>query len=155
MTRIYMDGVFDLFHYGHVRAIQQCKCIADAISEEKRGNGIQDIPEIIIGIISDSDTESYKRLPIFTIDERTEMINAIGIVDEVISPAPLIVKEGFIKKNRIDAVVHGFSDDEDFEKQKGQHKELIDMGIFQRIQYTDTISTTDIINRIVIQTGNV
>jgi len=144
-----MDGVFDLFHYGHVRAIQQCRCIAEAISAEKEAREIQDIPEIIIGIISDSDTESYKRLPIFTIEERTEMINAIGMVDEVISPAPLIVKGDFIKENRIDIVVHGFSDDEDFEKQKGQHKELIDMGIFQRIQYTDTISTTDIINRII------
>ena len=149
MTRIYMDGVFDLFHYGHIRAIRQCKAIAFEISEKKKAQGIRDIPEIIIGIISDSDTESYKRLPIFTIDERTEMINEISMVDEVISPAPLIVKEDFIKENRIDIVVHGFSDDDDFEKQKGQHKELIDMGIFQRIQYTDTISTTDIINRII------
>ena len=34
------------------------------------------------------------------------------------------------------------------EKQKEQHQELIDMGIFRQIRYTDTISTTDIINRI-------
>ena len=145
MTRIYMDGVFDLFHYGHVRAIQQCKDIVDKVSKSSDSS---DIPEVVIGIISDEDTESYKRLPVFTIEERTEIILAIKGVTKVISPAPLIVTKEFVKENGIDIVVHGFSDDSDFEKQKSQHQELIDMGIFRQIKYTDTISTTDIISRI-------
>ena len=140
-----MDGVFDLFHYGHVRAIQQCKDIVDKVSKSSDSS---DIPEVVIGIISDEDTESYKRLPVFTIEERTEIILAIKGVTKVISPAPLIVTKEFVKENGIDIVVHGFSDDSDFEKQKSQHQELIDMGIFRQIKYTDTISTTDIISRI-------
>jgi len=148
MTRIYMDGVFDLFHYGHVRAIHQCYDIVKNISDKNKVDGIKDTPEVVIGIISDEDTESYKRLPIFTIDERTEILRAIKVVTEVISPAPLIVTKKFIEDHRIDIVVHGFANDDDFAAQAEQHKELIAMGIFQQIKYTNTISTTDIIDRI-------
>jgi len=143
-----MDGVFDIFHYGHLRAIKQCYDLGNKISKEKNRIGLEDRCEIIIGVINDEDTESYKRLPIFTIDERTEIIKAIGIVNKVISPAPLIVTKEFIKSNNIDIVVHGFANDADFEAQKEQHRELIEMGIFRRINYTSSISTTDIIDRI-------
>ena len=140
-----MDGVFDLFHYGHVRAINQC---LDIVRSKTDNISNENSYEVIIGVISDQDTESYKRLPIFTLEERAEILKSIKGVGRVIAPAPLIVTKEFIEDNNIDIVVHGFANDEDFEKQKDQHKELIEMGIFQQIKYTDTISTTDIINRI-------
>jgi len=140
-----MDGVFDLFHYGHVRAVKQC---LDIVRSKTDNSLNENSYEVIIGVISDQDTESYKRLPIFTLEERAEILKSIKGVGRVIAPAPLIVTKEFIEHNNIDIVVHGFANDEDFEKQKDQHRELIEMGIFQQIKYTDTISTTDIINRI-------
>jgi len=137
-----MDGVFDMFHYGHLRAIEQVYNIGIKQST------VESPCEVIIGIISDEDTESYKRLPISTLYERTEIIKAIKYVDKVISPAPLFVTKEFIKENNIDIVVHGFANDADFEAQKEQHRELIDMGIFRKIDYTPSISTTNIIDRI-------
>jgi len=131
-----MDGVFDLIHYGHIRAINKCKAIG--------GKDCQ----VIIGIISDNDTASYKRHPIYDLEARTEIILNLKVVDEVVSPAPLIVTKDFIKNFKIDKVVHAFADDDDFERQKDQHKELIEMGIFERIPYTSNISTTDIITKI-------
>ena len=142
MTRIYMDGVFDMFHYGHLSAIEQAYNIGNKLSS------VESPCWVIIGIISDEDTESYKRLPIATLGERTKIIKALKYVDQVISPAPLIVTKEFIKSNNIDIVVHGFANDADFEAQKEQHRELIEMGIFRRINYTSSISTTDIIDRI-------
>lgn len=138
-----MDGVFDLFHYGHVRAINQCIMIG-----KKKAAENNETCSVIIGLIDDNDTKTYKRLPIFTLEQRTEIVLNIKGVDKVISPAPLIVTKEFIDNNNINMVVHGFADDKDFENQKEQHKVLIDMGIFERVQYTDEISTTSIIEKI-------
>ena len=143
MTIVYMDGVFDLFHYGHIRAINQCKTIGDRLANE-RG----DTCTVMIGIISDSDTQSYKRLPVFTLKERAEILTNIKAVDIVISPAPLIVTKSFVEDNNIDLVVHAFADDVDFENQREQHRELIEMGVFERIGYTSEISTSDILRKI-------
>ena len=143
MTIVYMDGVFDLFHYGHIRAINQCKKIGDRLANE-----LGDTCTVMIGIISDSDTQSYKRLPVFTLKERAEILQNIKAVDIVISPAPLIVTKSFVEDNNIDLVVHAFADDSDFENQREQHRELIEMGVFERIGYTSEISTSDILRKI-------
>ena len=77
-----------------------------------------------------------------------EIIKCINIVDEVISPCPLVITEDFILRNRIDIIVHGFKDQNDFNLQKEFFKIPIEMGIFRRIQYYDKISTTEIISKI-------
>ncbi len=46
MTRVYMDGVFDLFHFGHVRAIKQCREIGEKENKNKKCT-------VIIGLIAD------------------------------------------------------------------------------------------------------
>ena len=102
MNRVYMDGVFDLFHVGHLDAKKQCSEIGDTV---------------IIGIVSDKDTESYKRKPIMNEKMRCEMIESCKYVNEIIFPAPLIVTPQFVKENNIDIVVHGFANEEDFLKQ--------------------------------------
>ena len=55
----------------------------------------------------------------------------------------------FIVDNKIDIIVHSFSNNRDFEIQKDFFKVPIDMGIFKKIDYYDKVSTTDIIKRIV------
>ena len=100
---VYMDGVFDLFHVGHLDAIKQCS---------KLGN------EVFIGVVSDSDAESYKRTPIIDETMRCEIIESCKYVSKVIFPAPLTPTLDFINKYNIDKVVHAFADDHDFEKQE-------------------------------------
>ena len=130
---IYLDGVFDLFHRGHLESIKKCMDLGD---------------EIIIGVVSDKDALSYKRLPIINEDDRVEIIKNLKIVSNVIFPCPLIIKKDFIVKNKIDIVAHGFLDDIDYEKQKSFFRIPIEMGIFKRIEYYNKISTTDIIKKI-------
>ena len=49
MKTIYLDGIFDLYHRGHIESFKQCLEMGD---------------KLIIGVISDKDAEGYKRRPI-------------------------------------------------------------------------------------------
>ena len=133
MVRVYMDGVFDLFHRGHLESIKKCLIYGD---------------EIIIGIVSDKDSESYKRLPVISENDRIEIIKNQKLVTDIIFPCPLTMTKKFIIDNRIDIIVHGFSNEADFEKQKDFFNIPIEMGIFRQIEYYSKTSTTDIIKKI-------
>tara|TARA_B110000977_G_C11049363_1_gene481761 strand:- start:375 stop:800 length:426 start_codon:yes stop_codon:yes gene_type:complete len=130
---VYMDGVFDLFHRGHLEAIKKTKLVAG-----KTGR-------VIIGVVSDEDTKSYKRNPIISEEDRVEIIKNIKNVDQVIFPCPLVVTKQFLEKHNIDVVVHGFSNKDDFEKQKDYFKEIIEAGKFKYQEYYQGTSTSDII----------
>lgn len=131
-----MDGVFDLFHRGHLEAIKK-------VRKEAGIDGT-----VIIGIVSDQDANSYKRWPIISETDRVEIISNIKDVDEVIFPCPMSVTKEFIEKHQIDLVVHGFADMNDFNKQKEFFKEIIDLGKFKVQEYYKGSSTTEIINKI-------
>ena len=135
MKRIYIDGIFDLFHRGHLESLKQAKNIDKDIY-------------LIVGIIDDETASGYKRKPIINQFDRAEIIKNIKIVDEIIESAPLVITREFIEENNIDLVVHGFANDNDWEKQKDFFKYLIENNKFKKINYYDKISTTDIINNI-------
>ena len=135
MMNVYMDGIFDLYHAGHVEAIQKCKDLTFG------GN-------VIIGIVGDSDAKQYKRKPIYPENERCILISNNRDVDKIICPAPLIVTEEFMNRHKIDLVVHSFADDADFEKQKDFFKDPIRLHKFQRISYSNVTSTSKILNNI-------
>jgi cytidyltransferase-like protein len=130
-----MDGVFDLFHRGHIEAIKKAREIA--------GSG-----KVIIGVVSDKDAESYKRIPIINEDDRLEIIKNIKGIDKIIFPCPLKVDKEFVEKNNIDFVIHGFYDEKDWNIQKGFFQELIDLGKFKNVNYYDKCSTSSIIKKI-------
>ena len=99
---VYMDGVFDLFHIGHLNAIEQCATLGD---------------RVIIGITGDQDASGYKRQPIINEVERTAIVKALYMVDDVVCPCPLTVTKEFMETWDIDLVVHGFADKKDRDKQ--------------------------------------
>jgi choline-phosphate cytidylyltransferase len=137
MKRVYIDGVFDLFHRGHLESLIKSKNVF---------NNFKDTV-LIVGVVSDLDCQSYKRLPIINEEDRVEIIKNIKLVDEVIFPCPLIVTMDFIEKYNIDLVVHGFSNDADREKQKPFFDNI--KSHFKEIEYYSKISTTDIIKNII------
>ncbi|KAL3923413.1 MAG: hypothetical protein SGILL_001668 [Bacillariaceae sp.] len=130
---IYMDGVFDLFHIGHLEAINQCA---------KLGN------RIIIGVTGDADATGYKRRPIVPQAERVAIVDALSVVAKVICPCPLIVTDAFMKEQDIDLVVHGFANDADAERQREFFEIPMKLGKFQRISYYHGLSTTNRIHDI-------
>ena len=131
MTRVYVDMVADLFHYGHANFLRQAKQFGD---------------HLIVGIHSDEVVKEYKRTPILTMRERVDTVSSCRYVDEVISDAPLVVDLKWLNTHRIDLVVHG----DDFSEHMKQlcYKVPIDLGILRLVSYTARISTTEIIQRI-------
>ena len=132
MTIIYGDMCADMFHYGHVRFLEKAKKLGD---------------KLIIGIHSDKTIESYKRKPIFTMKERIEIVKAIKWVDEVIEDAPLFIDEDYIKKHNIDLVV--IPNNRTEEEIKKMCIIPYEKKILKCIEYTEDISTTKILERII------
>ncbi|KAL7570532.1 hypothetical protein ACA910_004306 [Epithemia clementina (nom. ined.)] len=125
---VYMDGVFDMFHLGHLKAIQQCMELGD---------------RVILGVTGDEDAAGYKRPPIVPQEERTAIVAALQGVDQVICPCPLVVTDEFMDQHGIDLVVHGFANDEDVVKQADFFAAPLQRNQFQRIGYYPHVSTTD------------
>jgi choline-phosphate cytidylyltransferase len=134
--RVYTDGVYDLFHRGHLESLQLCKSLF--------GNNTY----LIVGIVSDKNAEGYKRLPIYDEEDRYAIIENIRCVDQIIKDCPLVITEDFIENHRIDYVVHGFSNPADQNKQDVFFKVPKQLNKFMEIPYYSKISTTDIIKKV-------
>ncbi len=66
----YTTGVFDLFHIGHLRLLQNAKSQCD---------------RLIVGVSTDELVETYKnKKPIIPYEERVEIVSALKCVDEVV-----------------------------------------------------------------------
>lgn len=135
MITVYIDGIFDLFHRGHLECLLKAKQIRT--NEEVH---------LIVGLIDDETAKGYKRPPICNQDDRYAVLSNIRCVGQVIFPAPLIITRDFVKRHNIDIIVHGFSDSSDMEKQKEFTSEVED--IFETIPYYSFASTTALIKRI-------
>ena len=131
MTRVYVDMVADLFHFGHV-----------ALREQARAYG----EELVVWVHSDAIVESYKRRPVMTMDERVASVRGCRFVDEVVPNAPLVITREWLELHRIDLVVHG--DDFDPALADRLYGVPMAMGIFHTVPYTPGISSTEIIRRI-------
>ncbi len=129
--RIYVDAVADLMHAGHVSLFQRAKSYGDTL---------------IVGIHSDETATSYKRKPIMTMQERIVVVEACRYVDEVIPDAPLILTEEYLKEHKIDLVIHG--DDFSSATCTEFYGVPLRLGIFQSLPYTQGISSTDLIQRV-------
>lgn len=134
-VRIYCDGVYDLFHYGHARSLKQAKNLFPNV-------------HLLVGVTDDDITTRLKGNLVMDEDERAEGLRHCRYVDEVITSAPWELTMDFLQKHRIDFVAH---DDIPY---KGEGKDDIykfvkDVGMFIPIRRTKGISTSGIITSIV------
>lgn len=134
VNTVYVDGVFDLFHAGHINFLKEAKKYGD---------------KLLVGVITDKDVQSYKRTPVITHNDRVTMLKFCKLVDKVIEHPPLVITEEFLSKNKIDLVIHA-----DDSKQEDFFKVPIRKGIMKYIPYTSRISTTKLINAIGEKYGN-
>ena len=133
--RIYADGVFDLFHLGHMKQLEQCKRAFPNVT-------------LICGIPSDEVTHKLKGLTVLSDKERCETLRHCRWVDEVVPNAPWCVTPEFLEEHKIDYVAHDdipyvSADSDDI------YKPIKEMGKFLTTQRTDGISTSDIITKII------
>lgn len=133
--RIYADGVFDLFHLGHMKQLEQAKKAFPSV-------------ELVCGVPSDVETHKRKGLTVLTDQQRIETLKHCRWVDEVIPNAPWCVTTAFLLEHKIDYVAHddlpyASTDSDDI------YKPIKEMGMFLTTQRTEGISTSDIITKII------
>ena len=124
----------DLLHYGHVRFLKKAKDLAN-----KRGL------LLLVGIHNNEVIHTYKRSPILNQVERAEVVSAIRYVDKVLVDAPLAITKEYMEQHKIDLVVHAHAESDT--SYDDDHVYPISVGKFVRLDYTDQICTTEIINR--------
>jgi len=138
--RVYMDGCFDMMHYGHANALRQAAALGD---------------ELVIGLVPDDEIIRHKGPPVFNDGERRMAVEAVKWVDEVITGVPYEIHEKFMEelftKHNIDYIVHG--DDPCFTAEgKDAYGDVKEKGKYLEIKRTEGVSTTDIVGRMLMCT---
>jgi cytidyltransferase-like protein len=85
---VYTYGVFDLLHYGHLRALRKAKALGH---------------KLVIGVFSDSMAENFKRRPILNEKTRLMTIKELELGDAYIQNTFLPTKK-FLKEHSINIV---------------------------------------------------
>jgi cytidyltransferase-like protein len=134
MINIFCDGIFDLFHMGHLKHLEKIYKYFD-----------KEI-YLIVGLINDSLSISYKRKPIFTEKQREKILLSCIYVNKVIIMDNLIITEDFLNLHSIDYVLHAFANKNDIDKQLSFYEVPKKLNKFIAIDYNTGISTTSIIN---------
>jgi len=135
-VRLYADGIFDLFHFGHARLLEQCKKKFPYV-------------HLIVGVCGDEDTHKIKGKTVMNEFERAESVKHCRWVDEVVCPCPWAITPEFMEEHQIDFVCH---DDIPYMAGGGGddvYGPIKRMGKFLVTQRTEGISTSDLIMRLV------
>ncbi|KAM0673121.1 choline-phosphate cytidylyltransferase [Gurleya vavrai] len=133
-VRIYCDGIYDLFHYGHAWSLRQAKHLFPNVY-------------LIVGVCDDLTTHKNKGKTVLTDGERYETVKHCKYVDEVVEKAPWVLTQDFIEKHKIDLIAH---DDIPFMHEgRDVYAEFKEKGIFVPTKRTAGISTSGLITRIV------
>ncbi|RXI01634.1 hypothetical protein DVH24_014983 [Malus domestica] len=137
-VRVYMDGCFDMMHYGHCNALRQARALGD---------------QLVVGVVSDAEIIVNKGPPVTPLNERMIMVNAVKWVDEVIPDAPYAITEEFMKKlfdeYNIDYIIHG---DDPCVLPDGTDAYALakKAGRYKQIKRTEGVSSTDIVGRMLL-----
>ena len=131
--KIFCDGIWDLFHSGHVEHLKKIKNLYDDVF-------------LLVGVTSDNEAIEYKRKPFYNQEDRIKFVESCRYVDEVILYEPLT--EDFINKHNIDLVVHAYFDDNDLEKLKPYFEVPTKLNKMKWIEYNHGISTTMILKEL-------
>jgi glycerol-3-phosphate cytidylyltransferase len=135
---VYAGGTFDLFHWGHVNLLRQCRDIA--------GTGT-----VTVGLNTDKFAATYKRKPVCTLEERFAVVESCRYVDKV-----LVNWDGSDSRRIVDTIRPHYvvvGDDwatKNYNKQMGWDESWLgdrDIRIVY-VPYTREVSTSEIISRL-------
>jgi glycerol-3-phosphate cytidylyltransferase len=127
MTTVITFGTFDVLHVGHLRILQRSRALGD---------------RLVVGVSSDALNVAKKgREPVFSQDERCELIANLICVDEVFVEESLELKRNYIEQYAADILVMG-------DDWAGKFDDLNDICRVVYLPRTPSISTTGVIEHI-------
>ncbi|KZT05214.1 uncharacterized protein LAESUDRAFT_727155 [Laetiporus sulphureus 93-53] len=177
-ARIYADGVYDLFHFGHALQLRQAKlsfppipipstptsathrvrspCSTPSASSSAATSPLDNVAPagmmpgvyLLVGVNSDEQCEAHKNMAVMSHAERCEAVRHCRWVDEVVPEAPWVIDEAFLQKYQIDYVAH----DEDPYVSAGiddVYGYCKSKGKFIPTRRTPGVSTSELLERIV------
>lgn len=139
--RVFVEGAFDLMHYGHANAFRQARALGTYL---------------VAGVNSSESIELAKGAPpVLTDEERCAVVGACKWVDEVVPKTPYVMTSDYlnwvIDTYKIDYVIHG--DDPCIGPDgKDVYAEVKERGIFKPVPRTEGVSTTEIVGRMLLMT---
>lgn len=136
--RIWVDGCFDMLHFGHTNAIRQAASLG---------------AELFVGCHSDEEIIRYKGPPIMHAEERYAALRACKWVTYVVENYPYVTRLKDIERFEVDYVAHGDDISVDLNG-RNSYQEIMDAGKFKIVKRTDGISTTDLVGRMLLCTKN-
>ena len=120
-------GTFDIFHVGHLRLLEKARAMGT---------------HLIVGVSTDKlNFDKKGRDPVYSEDERKEIILSLKCVDTVFDEESLEQKGEYLEKYNADILVMG----DDWEGKFDVYSEICEVVYFQR---TPAISTTEVIEKI-------
>ncbi|KAL9645078.1 hypothetical protein ABK040_004569 [Willaertia magna] len=130
---VWLDGCFDMMHFGHANAIRQAYKIYPKC-------------KLIVGVHSDEEILRHKGPTVMTANERYEHVRSCKWVDEVVEDAPYVTDLEMLKKYGVTDCVHG--DDISFDENgEDSYKAIRQAGLMKIVPRTEGVSTTDVVNR--------
>jgi glycerol-3-phosphate cytidylyltransferase len=121
-------GTFDVFHVGHVRVLNRSAALGD---------------RLIVGVSSDKLNFAKKgRNPVFSQEERLEIVANVKAVDAVFIEESLEQKRDYVVEHKADILVMG-------DDWRGKFDYLNDICQVVYLPRTPSVSTTAIIEQIV------
>lgn len=125
-------GTFDVLHVGHIRVLNRASALGD---------------RLVVGVSADELNISKKgRAPVFSQDERLEIVGSLRVVDEVFVEESLELKRDYVMQ--YGAAVLAMGDD-----WKGKFDHLNDICEVVYFPRTPSVSTTALIEHIAATTG--
>ncbi|PWA45780.1 phosphorylcholine cytidylyltransferase [Artemisia annua] len=139
-VRVYADGIYDLFHFGHARSLEQAK---------------KSFPNtyLLVGCCNDEVTHNLNGKTVMTDQERYESLHHCKWVDEVIPDAPWVMNQEFIDKHQTDYMQRRENSVQSFEKLRQvkrnleQAKNLLEAVIRREEKKRDVIDIEVILQR--------
>ncbi|KAI8335260.1 hypothetical protein EDC96DRAFT_524993 [Choanephora cucurbitarum] len=134
--RVWVDGCFDMMHYGHANALRQAKAMGDIL---------------VVGVHSDADIEKNKGPTVMKEEERYAAVAACKWADEVVPNAPYNTTVEILKEYNIDFCVHG-DDITTMADGTDCYQAVKDAGLYRECKRTQGVSTTELVGRMLLMT---
>lgn len=120
-------GTYDVFHVGHLRLLERAAALGD---------------RLVVGVSADALNVAKKgRSPVFSEQERMEIVGALKVVDEVFVEESLELKRDYILRFGADVLVMG----DDWAGRFDDMGEVCEVVYLPR---TPSVSTTEVIEHI-------